>query len=51
LAFRAARMVVDKGIHSQGWTFYKAVDFFESNTGFAHAVSQFNIMRYASWPG
>ncbi len=32
-AFRAARLVVDTGIHSRQWTFDKAVDFMVENTG------------------
>lgn len=53
-AFRAARLVVDTGIHSLGWTFAQAEDFFSQNTGFERGDSvdpQQQIARYIVWPG
>jgi uncharacterized protein (DUF885 family) len=50
-AFRAARLVVDTGIHARRWTFNQAVDFFATNTGFNRRFAEFQIARYASWPG
>lgn len=50
-AFRAARLVVDTGIHALGWSFDEAVDFFRASTGFSQAFSEGQIARYASWPG
>lgn len=53
-AFRAARLVVDTGIHAKGWSFDKAEQFFTENTGFARgdAVNpQYQIARYSVWPG
>jgi uncharacterized protein (DUF885 family) len=50
-AFRAARLVVDTGIHALGWSFDEAVDFFRANTGFSQGFSEGQIARYASWPG
>jgi uncharacterized protein (DUF885 family) len=50
-AFRAARLVVDTGIHEKRWTFDEAVAFFEDNVGFGSAASQNQIARYVSWPG
>lgn len=50
-AFRAARLVVDTGIHDLGWTFDEAVQFFHDNTGFSVPFAQGQIARYASWPG
>ena len=53
-AFRAARLVVDTGIHDQGWTFEQAERFFTENTGFEPGDSvepNLQIARYIVWPG
>jgi hypothetical protein len=53
-AFRAARLVIDTGIHTQGWTFQQALDFFVENVGYNagdNVSSDFEISRYISWPG
>lgn len=53
-AFRAARLVVDTGIHANGWTFEEAEQFFTGNTGFERDDSvnpQYEIARYSVWPG
>ena len=50
-AFRAARLVVDTGIHAEQWTFDRAVDFFRDNTGYGQGFSEGQVARYASWPG
>jgi uncharacterized protein (DUF885 family) len=53
-AFRAARLVVDTGLHAEGWTFEQAQDFFTENTGFDVGDSidpQQQIARYLVWPG
>ncbi len=53
-AFRAARLVIDTGIHTKGWTFEQALDFFVENVGFNagdNVSSDFEISRYISWPG
>ncbi len=46
--FRAARLVIDTGIHSMGWTREQAQDYFR-----AHAPTQAlsEVDRYISWPG
>ena len=49
-AARAARLVVDSGIHAKGWTRQQAVDFMLSNTGWAEVDIQSDINRYISWP-
>ncbi len=54
MAFRAARLVVDTGLHAEGWTFDQAQDFFTENTGFEvgdPVNPQFQIARYLVWPG
>ncbi len=53
-AFRAARLVVDTGLHAQGWTFEQAQHFFTANTGFEVGDSvnpQRQIARYLVEPG
>jgi uncharacterized protein (DUF885 family) len=49
-AFRAARLVVDTGIHTQGWTFDQAVEFMVTNTGMEERFLQFEVARYIAWP-
>jgi uncharacterized protein (DUF885 family) len=46
--FRAARLVIDTGIHSMGWTREQAQDYLH-----AHAPTQAieEVDRYISWPG
>jgi uncharacterized protein (DUF885 family) len=50
-AFRAARLVVDTGIHDQGWTYDAAVEFFIENTGYPRGMAEWEIARYVVWPG
>jgi uncharacterized protein (DUF885 family) len=50
-AFRAARLVVDTGIHDMEWSFDQAVDFFRENTGYSQGFAEGQIARYAAWPG
>ena len=46
--FRAVRLVVDTGMHSQGWTREQAIAFFKEH---APQQSLAEIDRYISWPG
>ena len=50
-AFRAARLVVDTGIHTRQWSFDQAVDFMVENTGRQRASVQAEVSRYISIPG
>lgn len=50
-AFRAARLVVDTGIHSKGWTYDEAVDYMIENTGLPPRMVNIEIGRYIAWPG
>jgi uncharacterized protein (DUF885 family) len=50
-AFRAARLVVDTGIHAKHWTFDRGVDFLIENTGLPLNFSQGEVSRYISLPG
>ena len=48
---RAARLVIDSGIHTKGWSRQQAVDYMMNNTGWAAVDIQNDINRYISWPG
>jgi len=50
-AFRAARLVVDTGLHSKHWTFNQAVDFMVENTGMPENSMQAEVSRYICVPG
>jgi uncharacterized protein (DUF885 family) len=49
--WRAVRLVVDTGIHSEGWTREQAIQYFEQNTGQPHLNSVVEVDRYIVWPG
>jgi uncharacterized protein (DUF885 family) len=50
-AFRAARLVVDTGIHSLGWSRQQAIDFMVERTGMARPFVESEVDRYTSSPG
>ena len=50
-AWRAARLVVDAGIHAGGWSRQQAVDFLTAHTATAPSLVQGEVDRYISWPG
>jgi uncharacterized protein (DUF885 family) len=50
-AARAARLVIDSGIHSKAWTRQQAVDYMMNNTAWSSLDIQNEINRYISWPG
>jgi uncharacterized protein (DUF885 family) len=49
--WRAARLVVDTGIHSQGWTRAQALDYFRQYTALPEHEIDTEIDRYITWPG
>ena len=49
--WRAARLVVDTGIHSKGWTKDQAVAFMKDNTTLTDANIDAEVNRYISNPG
>jgi uncharacterized protein (DUF885 family) len=49
--WRAARLVVDTGIHAFGWTREKAQAFLRERTGIAEHEIATEVDRYISWPG
>jgi uncharacterized protein (DUF885 family) len=50
-AFRAARLVVDTGIHALGWTRQQAIDYMIERTGSDPAFVSSEVDRYYSQPG
>jgi uncharacterized protein (DUF885 family) len=50
-AVRAVRLIVDTGIHTQGWDRQKAIDLMVQHTTFNADQSAAEIDRYISWPG
>jgi uncharacterized protein (DUF885 family) len=49
--FRAARLVVDTGIHSKKWTREQATDYLVATTGFARPRSLREVERYCTQAG
>ena len=49
--WRAARLVVDTGMHSMGWSRQQAIDFLAENTALSMHNVTTEIDRYISWPG
>lgn len=50
-ALRAARLVVDTGLHAKGWSREKAVEFMKSNTPMSQEEIEAEVDRYTVWPG
>ena len=48
--FRAVRLVVDTGIHSQGWSRDQVVQFFRENSSEDEPAIQSETDRYIAWP-
>jgi uncharacterized protein (DUF885 family) len=48
---RAARLVVDTGIHSQGWSREQAIDYMVNTTGMAPGDVTTEVERYMAFPG
>jgi uncharacterized protein (DUF885 family) len=49
--WRACRLVVDTGIHSEGWTREQAVAYLHDNTALADHEIDTEVDRYIAWPG
>lgn len=49
--WRAVRLVVDTGLHAQGWTEQQAVDYFDGNSSVPLAAIRSEIQRYLVMPG
>jgi len=49
--WRAARLVVDTGVHSQGWSRAQAMAYLRQYTALPEREIQTEIDRYIAWPG
>jgi uncharacterized protein (DUF885 family) len=49
--WRAVRLVVDTGIHEDGWTRAQAVKYMQDNTALADQNIATEVDRYIVWPG
>ena len=48
---RAARLVVDTGLHAKGWTRERAIQYLRDINGYSEAVAKSAVERYMAWPG
>ena len=51
LSLRAARLVVDPGLHVLGWSRQQAIDYLRAHTTIPPAEAESEIDRYIVWPG
>ena len=49
--WRAIRLVVDTGVHSQHWTRQQMVDYFHEHSAIDETSIQAEVDRYIAWPG
>ena len=49
--WRAARLVVDTGIHAKGWSRERAQAFLQDNTALSNHEITTEVDRYIAWPG
>jgi uncharacterized protein (DUF885 family) len=49
--WRAARLVVDTGLHAKGWSRDKAIAYFHDNTALPEHEIETEVDRYIAWPG
>lgn len=48
--FRAARLVVDTGLHAQGWSVDRAVAYLVDEAGMWPPIARNQVHRYLAWP-
>jgi uncharacterized protein (DUF885 family) len=48
--WRAARLVIDTGIHAQGWTRAQAIDYLKTYTALPEHEIETEVDRYIAWP-
>ena len=49
--WRAIRLVVDTGVHSEHWTRQQMVDYFHDHSNIDETTVQTEVDRYIAWPG
>ncbi len=49
--WRAARLVIDTGIHRYGWSRQRAIEYLASHTALSQREVETEVDRYISWPG
>lgn len=49
--WRAARLVIDTGLHSRGWTRQQSIDYLAAQTGHDLGEVTNEVDRYIVWPG
>ncbi|MBN8885346.1 MAG: DUF885 family protein [Rudaea sp.] len=49
--WRAARLVIDTGIHHKGWTRQQAIDYLAGHAALSQHEVETEVDRYISWPG
>ena len=49
--WRAVRLVIDTGIHHDGWSRQKAIDYLAGHTALSEHEVETEVDRYISWPG
>jgi uncharacterized protein (DUF885 family) len=50
-AHRAARLVVDTGMHAFGWTRQQSIDLLKERAGLSQLEAEIETDRYLAWPG
>jgi uncharacterized protein (DUF885 family) len=48
---RAARLVVDTGMHAKGWSREQAIQYYRDTLGYPESLAKSEIERYMVWPG
>lgn len=49
--WRAARLVIDTGLHHKGWTRAQAIEYLASHAALSQHEVETEVDRYISWPG